>query len=113
MTDENAGLVQETLPDLFRVLAARQPCFAVVQDGVAVSVCFSSRVGRQAAEAGVETLPDFRGRAYATAVTAAWGAAVRERGLIPLYSTSWDNLASQGVARRVGLIMFGADLSWT
>jgi hypothetical protein len=32
-------------------------------------------------------------------------------GQVPLYSTSWENLASQGVARRLGLQLYGVDLS--
>jgi hypothetical protein len=110
ITADDAHLVQDTFP--WVILAGWQPCFAMVRDGAAVSVCFSSRIGTQAAEAGVNTLPEFRGRGYAAAVTAAWGAAIRDRRLIPLYSTAWDNLASQGVARRVGLSMFGADMHW-
>lgn len=106
----NAHVARDTFPWVLE--PGWQPCFAVVRDGVAVSVCFSSRLGRQAAEAGVETLPEFRGRGYAAAVTSAWGEAIRRMGLIPLYSTSWDNRASQGVAHRVGLIMFGSDMHW-
>lgn len=110
ITADDAHLVQDTFP--WVILAGWQPCFAMVRDGAAVSVCFSSRIGTQAAEAGVNTLPEFRGRGYATAVTAAWGAAIRDRGRIPLYSTAWDNRASQSVARRVGLTMYGADMYW-
>jgi RimJ/RimL family protein N-acetyltransferase len=84
-----------------------------VAEGRAVSVCFSSRLTPRAAEAGVETAEPFRGRGYATRAVAAWAHAVRETGRIPLYSTSWNNLASQGVARSLGLRIYGADLSLT
>ncbi len=109
--DASADAVRDSFPWVLD--PAWQPAFAVVRDGVAVSVCFTSRNGARAAEAGVNTLPEYRGRGYASAATAAWGATVRESGRIPLYSTSWDNLASQGVARRLGLIVYGTDAHWT
>lgn len=112
LTDANRGLVRDTFPWLHDELADWQPCFAVVRDGAAVSVCFSARIDPTAAEADVETHPTFRGRGLAAAVTAAWGLAVREAGRIPLYSTGWENLASKGVARRLGLVVFGADATW-
>jgi hypothetical protein len=112
VTDTNVEVVREAHPWLFRELPLWGPCFAVLRDGAAVSICFSSRIGAHACEAGLFTLPEHRGRGYAVAVTAAWGAAVRASGRAPLYSTGWENLASQAVARKVGLTMFGADASW-
>jgi hypothetical protein len=109
----NRDLVRDTFPWLYDEIGNWQPTFGVVQDGAVVSVCFSSRLGTRAAAAGLETLADCRGRGYASAVTAAWGAAVRQAGLIPLYGTSWDNLASRGVARRLCLVAFGACTSWS
>ena len=112
VTDATLAVVRDTHPWLYRDLSTFGPCFAVLRDGVAASICFSSRIGARALEAGLFTLPEYRGRGYAVAVTAAWGAAVSASGRIPLYSTACENLASQGVARRVGLTLFGADASW-
>ena len=89
----------------------RLPCLALLDGGRMASVCFSARNTPIAAEAGVETLEEFRGRGYATAVVAAWARAVRQEGRIPLYSTSWNNLASRSVARKLGLILYGANFS--
>lgn len=109
---QNRELARETYPWLYDEIVDWQPCFAVVRDGAAVSVCFSSRVGERAAAAGVDTRPEFRGHGYAAAVTAAWASAVRASGREPLYGTDWQNLASQAVARRLGLRRMGVHLTW-
>ena len=98
-----------SFPWLPAELHGRRPCYAVVRDGDAVALCFSARRSARAAEAGVETLPAYRRRGYATAATAAWARAVRAEGLVPLYSTTWDNTASLGVARRLALTAYGAE----
>jgi len=94
-------------------LSSASPCVAVLEDGLAVAVCCSARTSPNAAEAGVETLPSHRGRGLAGAVVAAWAAEVRGSGRLPLYSTSWDNSASQSVARRLGLRFYGVDVHLT
>ena len=74
-----------------------------------MSICRSVRASARAHEAGVETLAGYRRCGYATSVVTAWAIAVRALNLIPLYSTSWNNVASQGVARRLGLVQYGVD----
>jgi RimJ/RimL family protein N-acetyltransferase len=92
-------------------LSACEPAIAGILDKEIVSIAFSSRVTARAAEAGVETRERFRGQGHASRAVAAWALAVRESGRIPLYSTSWDNQASQGVARRLGLRLYGVTFS--
>jgi len=87
------------------------PLVAVVVQGTAVSTCFCARLSPSAAEAGVSTLEGMRGKGYATAAVAAWTAATEERGLLPLYSTSWENPASLRVAHKLGMARYGEDWS--
>jgi len=109
ITETNAETLRGGFEELISELSAWQPFFALVEDGRAVSVCRSVRITPAAHEAGVETLPDFRGKGYAKDVVAGWARAVRSLGATPLYSTSWENTASQTVAKKLGLAPYGAD----
>ncbi|MFC3860488.1 GNAT family N-acetyltransferase [Deinococcus antarcticus] len=92
------------------------PVTAVIENGQAVAVCSSVRQSGPAspggaAEAGVFTLEQSRGQGYAAQVTALWANLVRAQGRLPLYSTSWENTASQAVAHRLNGQWFGEDWS--
>lgn len=73
----------------------------------------TARMTPHAHEAGVETHPEFRGRAHAARAVRAWARAVRELDRIPLYSTSWENKASRALAARLGLLRYEPDLHTT
>jgi len=116
----HTGIV--TVTDLFQLernfrgwtaaeLSACAPILSVLQDGHAVSVCFSARRSAVAAEAGLETAAAFRGQGLGPRVTAAWAAATRVAGRLPLYSTSWSNHASLAVARKLSLERCASDWS--
>ena len=78
-----------------------------------MSVCRSVRITPAAHEAGVETLPAFRGRGYAPDVVAGWARVVQSLGAMPFYSTSWENTASQAVAKKLHLVPYGTDFHVT
>lgn len=104
---DDIGVLGHHFPELTASeVPHRTPIVAVVEDGRAVSVCFSSRRADTAAECGVETAAGYRGRGLAARVTAAWALAVRASGRTPLYSTSWSNAASLAVARKLGLVPY-------
>jgi RimJ/RimL family protein N-acetyltransferase len=109
ITKANADLLRGGFEELIPELPDWQPFLAVVGNGRAVSVCRSVRITPQAHEAGVETLPDFRGKGYAKDVVAGWARLVRAIGAIPLYDTSWENTASQAVAKKLQLVPYGVD----
>ncbi len=113
ITVQNLDAAKAVFPDIDQWFKSCQPVFAVVKGGKAVSICSSVRIAAKAHEAGVETLQGHRGKGYASSVVSAWAAEVRGLNRIPFYSTSWENVASQGVARRLGARMFGVDLHFT
>ena len=88
------------------IAEGRSPVMGIVQDCHPVSICFCARRSGEAAEAGLETAEQYRGRGYGPRVAAAWALSVRASGRIPLYSTSWDNIASIEVARKLKLRMY-------
>ena len=117
-----SGFTTEVLEDLLGVMTtslvawiaeakpAEQP-LVVARDasGRVVAACHAARRSDATAEAGLEVDPSVRRVGLGVAVTAAWAAAVRGGGREPLYSTSWENEASRGVARRLGLLLRGED----
>jgi len=105
-----AYLLEFGFSDLVPELDHCQPVVAIVKGDKAVSVCQSVRKSEEAEEAGVDTLLPHRGKGYAAQVVAGWARIVREQGRIPLYSTSWDNRASQRVAEKLGLGLYGVDI---
>jgi hypothetical protein len=113
ITDKNKKLLQWNFPTLLEQLEWRQPCVAIIDQGMAVSVCCSARSTSVASEASVETVAGFQGKGYGSDVVTAWATAVQAEKRIPLYSTSWDNVASQAVAQKLNLIQYGTDVHFT
>jgi RimJ/RimL family protein N-acetyltransferase len=113
ITEANAELLKGGFEDLISELPDWQPFLAIVENGQAISVCRSVRITPHAHEAGVETLPHFRGEGYAKDVVAGWARLVRSMGAVPLYDTSWENTASQAVAKKLQLVPYGADFHIT
>lgn len=109
LSHDNAELLKGGFANMASALNDSNPCLAVIENSQAVSICRSVRLSSRAHEASVETLGAYRRRGYATSVVAAWAHAVRSQNLIPLYSTSWDNVASLGVAQRLGLVQYGVN----
>ena len=106
---ENAGFLKGDFAEMVPELSHERPRFGVIEDSQVVSICQSVRLSPRAHEAGVDTLEAYRRRGFAISAVAAWALAVRALNLVPLYSTSWDNEASQGLARRLGLVQYGVD----
>ncbi|MFD1386743.1 GNAT family N-acetyltransferase [Oceanobacillus oncorhynchi subsp. oncorhynchi] len=110
ITDFNKDCLKQNFPYIYEELKYKQPCFAIIEDEAAVSVCCSVRQTNEAAEASLATFETYRGRAYAIDASIAWAAEIQSQGLLALYSTSWDNFASQSVARKLHLIQYGTDI---
>lgn len=113
ITKTNADLLRGGFEELIPELPDWQPFLAVVENGQAVSICRSVRITTEAHEAGVKTLPDFRSKGYARDVVAGWARLISSMGAVPLYDTSWENTASQAVAKKLQLVPYGTDFHIT
>ena len=103
LTPSDAALLADGLDELLPDVASGLPAVAVLRDGRAVSICASVRATAAIRCAGVETLPEHRLRGCGGAVVLAWADEIRRRGAEPFYGTTFDNVASQRLAQRVGL----------
>jgi hypothetical protein len=108
--DDNLHLLLGGFEDWVPDVPHRRPFLAMIENDRAVSLCASVRISDAVHCAGVETRADHRHRGHAVNAVAGWARAVRSLGAAPFYSTSWDNVASQGVARRLQLSLVGVDL---
>jgi RimJ/RimL family protein N-acetyltransferase len=113
ITPENLTLLETHFPYTLSTYTELAPVVVRVVDGEAVAVCYSARITARCAEAGVHTVEAYRGRGYAVQVVRGWAAAISASGRLPLYSTWWENSASQAVAARLGAVPYGADFSIT
>jgi predicted GNAT family acetyltransferase len=111
ITDANRHYLLRYFNDVNDQYEYRTPIVAFIVNGSAVSVCCSARKSNQAIEASLFTVDQYRGKGIASYLVAEWSRHVRNLGYIPLYSTSWDNLQSQRVAQKLGLIQYGIDFN--
>jgi len=110
----SVDLIRRMVPEATaEALETMRPSLAILDGGYAVSQCYSTRRGAVAHEAGVDTLPEYRRRHLGSRVVAAWARAVRDRGAVPVYSTSFDNVASRALARSAGLVPLAVDVRFT
>ncbi len=112
ITENNTHLLEAHFAWTLEIFDFRSPVVVMVEDNTAVAASFSARKTDKVAEAGVYTMENYRKRGYAEAIVRDWSIALREQGIQPLYSTSWDNIASQSVARKLGAIQFATDFSF-
>lgn len=111
ITEQNKELLKEDFRFIYVDYEAKKPCTVILKDKKVVSLCCSARQSNEAAEASVYTTKEYRSKGYGAIVTKAWAHEVQQQGKVALYSTTWDNFASQGVARTLGLKQYGVGIA--
>ncbi|HEY1348875.1 MAG TPA: GNAT family N-acetyltransferase [Ktedonobacteraceae bacterium] len=113
LTPADRALLEQFEPDsaAYYLQEERRPLIGVVVAGQLVSVAHSSRRTAQACELGIHTLAQARRRGYALAATIVWSTALRQEGLVPIYSALAENTASLKLARAAGYREFAHALT--
>jgi RimJ/RimL family protein N-acetyltransferase len=76
---------------------------AVIDGQLAAVACTSAR-GDRYADVGIVTREDWRRRGFSTAAASLVCADIQRAGQTPVWSTGWDNSASQRVAAKLGFV---------
>lgn len=106
--------IADEFPELAKGIALREPIVVSRDAGRVAAVCYrASGAVKRIAEPGVATLPAFRRRSHGARAVAGWWMAVCAAGGVPLYATHWENAASLGVARTLGLEAFAETCRWS
>jgi GNAT superfamily N-acetyltransferase len=111
IVEGNADLLRGGLDEWLPDVALGLPMIAMVADDRAVSICASVIASKMVHSAGVETLPDYRRKGLGVQAVAGWARTVQAGGATPFYATTFDNIASQRLAARLGLSLVGAEFS--
>lgn len=93
------------LYDYFIGMAEKRLCCGFYLDNTLVSCTDAPDIpymNDKIAEIGVNTLPDFYGKGFATECCKKCISNILENDLCPIWSTSSDNLASQALAEKIG-----------
>lgn len=93
------------LYDYFIGMAEKRLCCGFFLDNTLVSCTDAPDMpymNDKIAEIGVNTLPDFYGKGFATECCKKCISNILENDLCPIWSTSSDNLASQALAEKIG-----------
>ena len=111
ITTSKAHLLVPELSEWLPDLPSGRPMMAAVEEGRAVAICASVCSSGEAHCAGVETAPAYRLRGHARTVVQAWATCVRGLGAMPFYATTFDNVASQTLARSLAMPLIGSEFS--
>lgn len=97
------------LEEYYRPIAARGLVHGVLVDGELVSATDAPSVPYLEdliVEPGINTLADYRRRGYATSCVQSALRRILSEDQVPIWATSRTNVASAGLARRVGFVEF-------
>lgn len=103
--DSELAWISSTWDGPVRLAASGMAWGAFVEDARLVSIACSFFVGDHYEDIGIVTQPGHRRRGFSFACAAALCRDIRARGRIPSWSTSPYNIASQGVAEKLGFFV--------
>ncbi len=111
ISESNSHLLSNGLEEWLPAVSSGLPLYATIVDDCAVAVCTTVCASQKAHCAGVETVVAYRGQGFAANAVAGWACAVRASGATPFYGTTFDNISSQRVARRLNMSLVGSEFS--